>query len=65
MVATGPSAMTDETIPVIDLAAGESSLKMVLPEDQAVGYSAGDQLEITLSLSHAHLFDGKTGARIA
>ena len=52
-------------VTVLDLAAGGASLKMVLPEEQAVGYASGDELEIALDPAKAHLFDGTTGARIA
>jgi multiple sugar transport system ATP-binding protein len=51
-------------ITVIDVAAGDAVLQMVLSEEAALGYAAGDELRIELPLAAAHLFFRDTGVAL-
>ncbi len=51
-------------ITVLDLNAGETGFKMVLPEEQAVGYSVGDALTVRIALENTHVFSRETGTAI-
>lgn len=51
-------------VTILDLEAGGTLLKTVLPEDEAVAYSVGDEVEIGYSLADAHLFFRETGVHI-
>jgi len=51
-------------ITVLDLNAGETGFKMVLPEEQAVGYAVGDALTVKIALEKTHLFSRETGTAI-
>jgi multiple sugar transport system ATP-binding protein len=51
-------------ITVIDVAAGDAVLQMVLSEEAALGYAAGDELRIELPLAETHLFFRDTGVAI-
>jgi hypothetical protein len=37
---------------------------MVLPEERALGYDVGDELEVELDLRQSHLFAAETGTAI-
>ena len=39
-------------------------MKMILPEERAVGYREGDSLQIELLIEHSHLFALDTGTAI-
>lgn len=49
---------------ILDLVAGGSRLKMVLPEEQAVTFDVGDRLRCGFDLNSTHLFAKKTGTAI-
>ncbi len=49
---------------ILDLHAGETELKMVLPEEQAVRYSVGDDVPVTLRVENSFLFARETGTAI-
>jgi len=51
-------------ITVLDLNAGDTGFKMVLPEEQAVGYSVGDAVTVRIALENTHLFSRETGTAI-
>ena len=51
-------------ITVLDIQAGGDLFKMVLLEEQAVGYAAGDQIELELRADRSHLFARETGVAI-
>ncbi len=51
-------------VTVLDVAAGDSVLKMVLPEDRALRYAAGDELAVEIPLADMHLFYRETGVAI-
>jgi multiple sugar transport system ATP-binding protein len=51
-------------ITVLDLAAGDVQFKMVLPEDQALAYPAGERFTAEFRLERSHLFDRASGAAI-
>ncbi len=51
-------------ITVLDLTAGDMPFKMVLPEDQALRYSAGDKLDVQIALDKTHVFARATGTAI-
>jgi len=51
-------------VTVIDLDAGDTLLKMVLPEDEAIAYSVGDECDVGFALADAHLFFRETGVHI-
>jgi multiple sugar transport system ATP-binding protein len=49
---------------ILDLIAGGSRLKMVLPEEQAVAYQVGDSLTCGFNLETTHVFAKETGTAI-
>ena len=49
---------------ILDLHAGETELKMVLPEEQAIRYSVGDDVPVTLRVENSFLFARETGTAI-
>lgn len=51
-------------ITVLDLNAGETGFKMVLPEEQAVGYAVGDDVTVRIAVENTHLFSRETGTAI-
>jgi multiple sugar transport system ATP-binding protein len=51
-------------VTVIDIGAGESILKMTLPEESALRYGVGSAIDIDLPLADAHLFFRETGIAI-
>ncbi len=51
-------------ITVLDLVAKDVPLRMVLPEEQALSYRVGDQIELTMRLENSHLFTLDTGTAI-
>ena len=51
-------------ITVLDLTAGDTPFKMVLPEDQALQYSAGDEVDVQIALDKTHVFARATGTAI-
>lgn len=51
-------------VTVIDLEAGRTPFKMVLPEEQALAYREGDAVELELGLTESHLFAVDTGTAI-
>jgi multiple sugar transport system ATP-binding protein len=52
-------------VTVLDLEAGGAILKIVLPEERAVAYAAGDRLRVSLTPADAHLFSRESGVLIA
>ncbi len=51
-------------ITLLDLVVGGVPMKMILPEERAVGYREGDSLQIDLLIEHSHLFALDTGTAI-
>ncbi len=51
-------------ITILDLAAGGATFKMVLPEEDAVQYKAGDQLAVEIKVEKTLLFSRETGTAI-
>ena len=51
-------------VTVIDIAAQDTSMKMVLREEVAAKYSVGDDIEIAFAPADLHIFDPSTGARL-
>jgi multiple sugar transport system ATP-binding protein len=51
-------------ITVLDLVAGDVQFKMVLPEEQALAYPAGERFTAELRLERSHLFDRASGMAI-
>ncbi|MHA1564859.1 MAG: ABC transporter ATP-binding protein [Alphaproteobacteria bacterium] len=51
-------------ITVLDLRAGDAEFKMVLPEEKAVGYTVGDEFDVSIALERTHLFAATTGTAI-
>ena len=51
-------------VTVLDLTAGGTLFKMVLPEEQALEYSAGDALDVEIALAKTHVFARATGTAI-
>jgi multiple sugar transport system ATP-binding protein len=51
-------------VTVLDLAAGGTILKMVLPEERALPYRVGDEIAVMFSLEHTHVFSRETGTAI-
>ncbi|MBT3534116.1 MAG: ABC transporter ATP-binding protein [Rhodospirillaceae bacterium] len=49
---------------ILDLTAGETQLKMVLPEEQAIRYSVGDDVPVNLRVENSFLFARETGTAI-
>jgi multiple sugar transport system ATP-binding protein len=49
---------------ILDLNIGDTFVKMVLPEEQAVGYAVGDELPIALQVQNTHVFAQETGTAI-
>ncbi len=49
---------------ILDLEAMGAQFKLVLPEEQAVRYSVGDELPLTFGLSNTHVFAKETGTAI-
>jgi multiple sugar transport system ATP-binding protein len=52
-------------VTILDLEASGAILKMVLPEERAVAYAAGDRLRVSLTPADAHLFSKESGVLIA
>ena len=52
-------------VTVIDLDVAEHVFRMVLPENEAVGYRPGDRLDVELAVERTHLFARDTGAALA
>jgi multiple sugar transport system ATP-binding protein len=51
-------------VTVLDLGAGDTVFKMVLPEERALGYRTGDELAVALDLENTHVFSRETGTAI-
>ncbi len=51
-------------ITVLDLRAGDTTFKMVLPEEKAVAYAVGDEFDVSIALERTHLFAAATGTAI-
>ncbi len=51
-------------ITVLDMNAGETGFKMVLPEEEAVAYSVGDAVTVQIALERTHVFSRETGTAI-
>lgn len=51
-------------VTVLDLAAHGQMFKMVLPEEQALRYREGDEVELELAVGQTHLFAMDTGTAI-
>ncbi len=51
-------------VTILDLDAAGTLLKTVLPEDEAVAYAVGDELDVEYALADAHLFFRETGVPI-
>ena len=51
-------------VTVVDLDIAEHMFRMVLPENEAVHYRAGDRLDVELAVESTHLFDRGTGAAL-
>ncbi len=49
---------------ILDLDVGGTGLKMVLPEEQAVRYSVGDDVPVSLRVENTHVFARETGSAI-
>ena len=49
---------------ILDLIAGGTQLKMVLPEEQAIRYSVGDDVPVTLRVENTFVFARETGTAI-
>lgn len=52
-------------VTVLDLDVAEHVFRMVLPENEAVGYRPGDRLDVELAVERTHLFARDTGAALA
>jgi multiple sugar transport system ATP-binding protein len=51
-------------ITVLDLEAGETVFKMVLPQETAARYTVGDELRVGIAVGNTHLFSRETGVAI-
>ena len=51
-------------ITVVDVALSGQIVKMVLPEERAVGVKPGQEIEVAIRPEELHLFDPGTGRRI-
>ncbi len=51
-------------VTVLDVAAQDASLKMVLREEIAAGYNVGDEIEVVFDPSNLHFFDRDSGKRV-
>jgi multiple sugar transport system ATP-binding protein len=51
-------------VTVLDLTAAGTVVKMVLPEERAVGYRVGTEITVGLSVANTHVFDRQTGTAI-
>ena len=51
-------------VTVLDLEAGGQMLRMVLPEERALRYREGDQVEIEVAVEQSHLFTMDTGTAV-
>jgi len=51
-------------VTVIDVAAQNTMMKMVLREEIAAKYSVGDEIEIAFDPQDLHIFDQSTGKRL-
>ena len=52
-------------VTVLDLDVADHVFRMVLPENEAVGYRPGDRLDVELAVERTYLFDRGTGAALA
>ena len=48
-------------VTVLDLEAGGQMLRMVLPEERALRYREGDQVEVEVAVEQSHLFTWTPG----
>ena len=51
-------------VTVLDLDARGERLRMVLPEERALGYREGDSLDVELAVQQSHLFTVDTGTAV-
>jgi multiple sugar transport system ATP-binding protein len=51
-------------VTVLDMEARGVPFRIVLPEERALGYRQGDELELELSPAESHLFAVDTGTAI-
>jgi len=51
-------------ITVLDLEAGDTVFRMVLPESEALRYAVGDELTVAMDLAQTHVFAQDTGTAI-
>lgn len=52
-------------VTILDLAIRDALVKMVLPEEIAAEYSAGQEIDVSFAASDGHLFMRETGTRLA
>ncbi|HLH47752.1 MAG TPA: ABC transporter ATP-binding protein [Roseiarcus sp.] len=52
-------------VTIVSLATGGQSLRIVLPESQALGFKPGDALPLALDSSKFHLFNQRNGSALA
>lgn len=52
-------------VTVLDIDVNGNLLKIVLPEDKAVAYSPGQDIDLSFQMCDAHLFDADSGLRVS
>ena len=52
-------------VTVLDLDVADHVFRMVLPENEAIGYRPGDRLDVELAVERTHLFARDTGGALA
>ena len=52
-------------VTILDLAIRDALVKMILPEEIAAEYSAGQEIDVSFAAGDGHLFMRETGTRVA
>ena len=48
-------------VTILDLIIGQTKLKMILPEEEAINYNTGQNINVTFNTNNSYLFSSETG----
>ena len=48
-------------VTILDLIIGDTKLKMILPEEEAINYNTGQSISVSFNMINSYLFSSETG----
>ena len=48
-------------VTILDLIIGDTKLKMILPEEEAINYNTGQSINVSFNMINSYLFSSETG----